>query len=391
MYDLSRWSRMILYVRLTIMDEKYIFQNEITRRRFLLMAAGLAVASMFPSCGSAELKKSRLQTVQKSPNYKNGVFVNPVPTSIYTESNIWDVTWRWMTKRNRILEPTQELDFKSDVVCYPLLVNNGLRAIWIGHSTVLIEIDGKRFLTDPMWSKRATPVRPFGPVRFFDSPLMLEQIPKIDGVIISHDHFDHLDCATITKLGKTGVMFYVPLGVGHLLESWGISNGQIKELDWWDQVSVGKNHTLIATPARHFSGRGLFNRNSTLWCSWVIKGREHNVFFGGDGGMWPGFKTIGDKYGPFDISFLQIGAYNSDWKNIHMFPEEAVKAHLDLKGGVLLPIHWGTFNLAFHSWTEPVERLLTSAHESNIKLSLPRPGQLIDLQDISVNSYWWKS
>ncbi len=373
------------------MDVKRIFLNNVTRRRFLSAAAGWTVALMFPSCSSAEYKKSRLQSVHKSPNYKNGVFLNPVPTSIYTDSNICEVSWRWMTKRSGPLEPTHELNFKTNVVCDSSFSHNSLRITWIGHSTVLIEIDGKRFLTDPIWSKRASPVGPFGPVRFFEPPITLAQIPQIDGVIISHDHFDHLDRATITKLGKTGAIFYAPLGVGHHLESWGIPNGQIKEMDWWDQVSIGKNHTLITTPARHFSGRSLFNRNSTLWCSWVIKSRDRTVFFGGDGGMWPGFKTIGDKYGPFDVSLLQIGAYCSDWKNIHLFPEEAVQAHLDLKGEVLLPIHWGTFNLAFHSWTEPVERLLTAASENNVKLSLPRPGQFIDLPNFSINSHWWKT
>jgi L-ascorbate metabolism protein UlaG (beta-lactamase superfamily) len=346
---------------------------------------------MLASCRSSEVKKTGLQSVHNSPNCKNGVFINPVHTDIYTGSNLWDVTWRWITKRNRVLEPTQTLKFKSDATFHSPLSDNGLRIVWIGHSTLLIEIDGKRFLTDPVWSKRATPVRPFGPVRFFDPPIALEDIPKIDGIIISHDHFDHLDCATIQKLGKTGVTFYAPLGVGQHLEAWGISNDRIKEMDWWDKAFVGKGHSLVATPARHFSGRSLFRRNRTLWCSWVIKGSTHRVFFGGDGGMWPGFKAIGDKYGPFDISFVQIGAYNSDWKNIHMFPEEAVQAHLDLKGNVLVPIHWGTFNLAFHTWTEPVERLLTSAKENNIRLSLPEPGQSIKFPETSINSYWWTS
>jgi len=372
------------------MNEKYFFKNDITRRRFLHLAAGMVAASMLPSCCGVRYESPRLQNVQNSPNYKNGVFVNPVPTTTFAESNYLSVFWRWIRKKNSLLEPSRPLNFKSDIIGPTPPCNQGLRVMWMGHSTILLEIDGKRFITDPMLSSRASPGGPFGPARFFESPMKADQMPKIDGVIISHDHFDHLDRPTIKELGRTGVMFYVPLGVGHYLDSWDIPDNQITELDWWDQVSIGEDHALVATPARHFSGRALFGRKRTLWFSFVIRGKQHRVFFGGDGGMWPGFKTIGEKYGPFDISFLEVGGYNFDWKNVHMFPEEAVAAQLNLGGSVLLPIHWGTFNLAFHTWTEPVERLITAAEENNVKLSLPRPGQIVSLPDICVNSGWWK-
>jgi len=369
------------------MTERLTCDGKLTRRHFLLTVAGWLVYTMLPSCRSTEIKRSRRQAIHNSPNFKNGVFSNPLFTSIYTDSNPWDVFWRFISKPDHLLEPVHKLKFRSDVVFHNPFHPKGLWAMWIGHSTVLIEIDGKRFLSDPVWSKKLSP---FGPVRFFDPPITLDRIPELDGVIVSHDHLDHLDRETIKRLGKRGVAFYVPLGVGHHLDSWGIPNDQINELDWWDQVSVGKNHVLIATPARHFSGRGLFDRNTTLWSSWIIKGKEHTVFFGGDGGMWPGFKDIGDNYGPFDLSLLQIGAYSSSWKNIHMFPEEAVQAHLDLKAEVLLPIHWGSFNLAFHTWTDPIERLLVSAREKNIKLSVPCPGQHVCSPHISVNADWWE-
>ena len=378
------------FIENTIMTEKCIIKDGLTRRSFLEGTAGLVYTTLFLGC-SPNFKGARLQAIHSSSNYKNGVFVNSIPTPLYTGTNFWKVSWRWMTTSNEFGEPSQELRFNSDVISSNPLSNNGLQVMWVGHSTIWIEIDGKRFLIDPMWSKRSSPIGMFGPARFFDTPIALNQVPKLDGVIISHDHADHLDYATIKQLKKTGVTFYVPLGVGYYLESWDIPKDRIKELDWWDQLSIGKDLTLIATPARHFSGRSLFDQNSTLWSSWIFKGREHKVFFSGDSGMFPGFKTIGDKYGPFDITFLEIAAYDADWENVHMVPEEAVQAHLDLKGKVMLPIHWGTFNLAFHSWTEPVERLLISAKKRNIQLSLPKPGQIVSLPEISINSYWWKS
>ncbi|MBT7891612.1 MAG: hypothetical protein HN580_21530, partial [Deltaproteobacteria bacterium] len=331
-----------------------------------------------------------MTTIQASPNYKKGKFKNPVPTVVMKEGTTWDTMKRWFSDSDT-REPSGEFDFSVNSFSPSPISENGLGIIWVGHSTLLIEIDGKRFLTDPMWSKRASPVGFAGPARFFPPPLTLEQLPKLDGVIISHDHLDHLDSATVQKLASTDVMFYTPLGVGRHLTSWGISETRIKELDWWDQISVGNDHELIAAPARHFSGRGLFDRNETQWCSWVIKGKSHKVFFGGDSGLFPGFKTIGDKYGPFDITFLEIGAHDANWPDIHLGPHHAIEAHLDLRGKVLLPIHWGLFNLAFHAWDEPVETLLKVARERKVSLSLPVPGRYINAPELGTISHWWRS
>ncbi len=328
--------------------------------------------------------------IQNSPNYKKGKFKNPVPTVVMKDGTTWDTMKRWFSDTD-IREPSVEFDFSDKSFAANPVSNKGLQIMWVGHSTLLIEIDGKRFLTDPMWSHRASPVGFAGPARFFSPPITLDQLPKLDGVIISHDHLDHLDKLTVQKLATTGVVFYTPLGVGRHLSSWGISETQIKELDWWEEIPVGNDHTLISTPARHFSGRGLFDRYETQWCAWVITGKKHKVFFGGDSGLFSGFKTIGDKYGPFDITFLEIGAYHANWSDIHLGPHNAIDAHLDLRGKVLLPIHWGMFNLAFHAWNEPVETLLKVAGEKQISLSLPTPGRFISAPELSTNSYWWRT
>jgi L-ascorbate metabolism protein UlaG (beta-lactamase superfamily) len=267
--------------------------------------------------------------------------------------------------------------------------NHALRATWLGHSTVLIEIDGRRYLTDPIWSRRCSPVPLAGPSRFFDVPVALEDIPHLDGVIISHDHYDHLDEATIRKLAGRDIIFHVPLGVERHLVRWGISADRIREFDWWDELDLGGGHRLIAAPARHFSGRGPLQKDKTLWASWIIVGPRHRVYFGGDGGYQPAFRTIGDAYGPFDITMLEIGAYHPNWGDIHLGPEMALRAHRDLRGRSLLQIHWGTFQLALHTWTEPVEQVRSGSKEMGIRLLLPEPGQPVDGEGGSVDSGWW--
>ncbi|PKN19532.1 MAG: MBL fold metallo-hydrolase [Deltaproteobacteria bacterium HGW-Deltaproteobacteria-6] len=326
----------------------------------------------------------------KSKNFQGDKFVNPIPTTISKPGTLSSTLWKWISG-DEDRQPRFKIEpFKTDADQLNSLPASGLRVTWISHSTVLIEIDGKRFLTDPMWSKRASPFSFAGPSRFFDPPLALDKLPKIDGVIISHDHYDHLDEATIIKLGKQGINFYMPLGVGEYLEEWGIPAGQIHELDWSDSIMVGENHKLTATPACHFSGRSLFGRDKTLWASWVIAGAKHKVYFGGDSGYFPGYKDIGEKYGPFDLTILEIGAYHPNWGAIHLGPVNAVKAHIDLQGKILLPVHWGTFTLALHEWAAPVEELIAEANSKHIALMLPRPGQPLSVPNLAFNSEWWK-
>lgn len=278
--------------------------------------------------------------------------------------------------------------FKTDTSVYNTPPASGLRVTLIGHSSLLIEIDGKRILTDPVWSNRVSFTQLFGPKRFFQPPMALDELPKLDAIIQSHDHYDHLDESTIKYFADKDVPFYCSLGVGQHLEKWGIAKTRITELDWGDSAIIGTDVELRATPSRHFSGRGITGRNETLWSSFVIKGPVHNIFFGADSGWFPGFKDIGDAFGPFDLTMLEIGAYGQYWPDIHMGPDHASNAHLALNGKLMMPIHWGTFSLAPHAWYEPIERLEGYAEAKHIKLFVPEPGKPTEVREYS--SDWWK-
>ncbi len=263
-----------------------------------------------------------------------------------------------------------------------------LAATWLGHASVLLEIDGHRVLADPVWSERVSPSRTVGPHRLHPLPFDPADLPELDAVVISHDHYDHLDTATVDLLVRTQrAPFLVPLGVGAHLRGWGVPDDRIVELDWDEAFDIGEL-TLVCTEARHFSGRG-FARNTTLWSSWALLGPHHKVFFGGDTGYTPAFAGIGARYGPFDLTVLPIGAYGDAWPDIHMNPEEAAQAHGDLGGGILLPIHWATFDLAFHPWAEPVERLLAAVETRDVQLALPRPGGRIEPGSPLPAERWW--
>jgi L-ascorbate metabolism protein UlaG (beta-lactamase superfamily) len=319
---------------------------------------------------------------------KGKKFLNPVPTEMATGGNITDVLWKYLNNKAETI-PKQALGpFFTDIKIYKTSPLSGLRITWIGHSSVLIEIDGKRILTDPVWSSRASFSPVIGPKRFFVPPLALNDLPPLDAVIISHDHYDHLDKNAIYQLAHFPVPFYCSLGVGKYLQEWGVDKNRITEMDWTDETCIGDDCTLTAVPARHFSGRSLNNRFETLWCAFVIKGNRHNIFFGADSGWFEGFKEIGNVYGPFDLTLLEIGAYNESWADIHMGPQKATDAHIALKGNLMMPIHWGTFNLALHAWNEPIEKLLQYAAGKDIKLFLPQPGIPTEVTG-SYNSNWW--
>ncbi len=237
---------------------------------------------------------------------------------------------------------------------------DGLRAIWFGHSSVLVEIDGVRLMTDPVLSDRVSPV-PIGPKRMHAPPIKLADLSGIDAVLISHDHYDHLDMKTIQHLASQGTQFYVGLGVGAHLERWKVAPAQIHEMDWWESIEL-KNVQINCTPARHYSGRKRQD-NSTLWASWVVKGAQHSFYFSGDTGYAEHFRAIRERFGDTDLNLIKIGAYGTppSWLDIHMDPESAVRANLDLGGGILLPVHWATFNLSYHAWDEPILRTLRAA------------------------------
>jgi len=269
---------------------------------------------------------------------------------------------------------------------------SGLRATWLGHSTVLLELDGVRVLTDPVWGPRASPSWIIGPKRFQPVPVELDALPAIDVVVISHDHYDHLDYATILKLARTPVPFVVPLGVGARLERWGIPAGRVTELDWWDSWSMpGADLAVTAAPSQHFSGRSVRDRNATLWASFAIRTSRHKVFFSGDTGLTTQYAEIRDRLGPFDLVMLEVGAFHPAWGHIHLGPVNALEAHALLGGGALLPVHWGTFSLAIHDWDEPVEELLALAPRRDARLLMPRLGEPVEPDRVAGPTPWWRA
>lgn len=330
---------------------------------------------------------------QRSPNYRDGAFVNLDPASMIS----LDRQQQWVLAREFLDGRAATRPAAPIPLVTPNPADHGVGAAdlavrWYGHSTAMVEVDGYRVLTDPIWSRRCSPSALVGPRRLHEPPTPLEALPAVDAVLISHDHYDHLDMDTVVRLARTQrAPFLVPLGVGAHLRTWRIPEHRIVELDWYESRRIG-DLRITCTPARHFSGR-LFARNTTLWASWVIAGPRHRAFFGGDTGYTKSFTEIGVDHGPFDLTLLPIGAYHPAWPDIHMNPEEAVRAHLDMAeadSGLLVPIHWATFRLAPHPWSEPVERLLAAADPARVPVAVPRPGERVDRDSASASDQWWR-
>jgi L-ascorbate metabolism protein UlaG (beta-lactamase superfamily) len=357
-----------------------------------LLAGGWVLRAMHGAPAALGATPAEIEAVaRRSPHFSDGAFVNidpASPVSLEREEQrqiVWDLIGSRSTARPPTPIPVVATD-AGDPEAQRLAV------CWFGHSSALMEIDGYRILADPIWSRRCSPSQTVGPERMHEVPVALERLAAVDAVIISHDHYDHLDMDTIVSLARMQrAPFVVPLGVGAHLRKWGIPDGRIVELDWHESHRIGEL-TLICTPARHFSGR-LFTRNTTLWASWVIAGPQHRAFFGGDTGYTKSFTEIGADHGPFDVTLLPIGAYHPAWPDIHMNPEEAVRAHLDMAQpdtGLLVPIHWATFRLAPHPWSEPVERLLKAADAQGVQVAVPRPGQRVQAQPEPTLDPWWR-
>ncbi|MEO8191869.1 MAG: MBL fold metallo-hydrolase [Acidobacteriota bacterium] len=331
---------------------------------------------------------AQLERVRHSPQFRDGKFRNGQPTRTVAGS------YRELARRQFFgpekREPAGAVPvvrrLKSDYSSPPA---SGLRATWIGWSSVLLEIDGRIVLTDPIWSERCSPSTLVGPKRFHAPPIALDDLPAVDLVIISHDHYDHLDMPTVQALAARGTHFAVPLGIGAHLVRWGVPASQTHELDW-NETLPWKDLSVTSTPARHYSGRNPRHGNETLWTSWVVRGPRHRIFFSGDSGYSPAFADIGARDGPFDLTLIKIGASDPTWSEIHMTPEEAVRTHRDLRGAVMLPVHWGTFNLAFHAWKEPPDRALAAAASEGVKIVIPRPGEFVDPSALpDRQETWW--
>ncbi|MCP9235232.1 MBL fold metallo-hydrolase [Lewinella sp. JB7] len=265
------------------------------------------------------------------------------------------------------------------------------RVVWLGHSSFLIEMDGQVILIDPVFSDYAAPHAMLGRKRFNDAmPFELGELPRVDAVLISHDHYDHLDYATVRQLKDRVGRVIVPLGVGNHFRAWGVAEDRIEELDWWEETHLG-SITLALTPARHSSGRGLTDQNTTLWGSWCLLGERQKLFFSGDGGYSKYFREIGETYGPFDFGMIECGQYDVKWADVHMSPEESVQAGIDVRAKTIMPIHWGAFSLANHPWTEPVERFRQRAADLGVAISTPRIGEVITIHsDAYPTVQWWK-
>jgi L-ascorbate metabolism protein UlaG (beta-lactamase superfamily) len=361
----------------------------------LTEAASAAGRALRPDSFGADPTGDRLERIRRSPNFVAGAFRNPVAARMARPDSVLPLLRTYLRPEDRAKRtpsgtiPVRRLT-AADLSAPP---SSGLRVTWLGHSSVLVEIDGRRVLFDPVWGERCSPVRGVGPKRLHPAPLPLDQLGPVDVVVVSHDHYDHLDMPTIQALIGSGAPFAVPLGLGAHLEHWGVPLSRIIELDW-NESAVAAGLRLTATPARHFCGRGLRNNGPTLWSSWVVAGPGHRVFHSGDTGYFPGFTDIGAMHGPFDATMIAVGAYSEFWPDIHLNPEEAVRAHRDLSGGdphgVMLPMHWGTFRLAPHPWGEPAERALAAALAEGTRLVVPRPGQPFEPISAPALDPWWR-
>lgn len=329
----------------------------------------------------------RLERIQQSAQWRDGRFRNALPR---VDGPLTESISRWLFGGGSphaspdaplVVQRRTRPEFDTVPV-------SGLRVTWLGHSTALIELGGQRVLTDPMWGQRASPLSWVGPGRFFPPPLALADLPHIDAVVISHDHYDHLDMNTVRALAARGTRFIVPLGIGARLAGWDVPAAQVTELDWWENVAIG-SLTITATPSRHFSGRWIHDPDQTLWAGWSIASRSGRVYYSGDTALLDDMEAIGARLGPFDIALIEIGEYDALWSDVHLGPEQAVRASRIVRASALLPVHWATFALALHGWTEPIERTLVAAAREGVRVATPVPGESVEPSRTLPNRRWW--
>jgi len=353
----------------------------------LITLVGVVFVNVSPQFG-AGAKDASLERIRKSPNFLNGAFINSEKT-LQSTGFKWSTIPKFFTDGNN-KTPKVDLPVEKLSTKYFETEPQQPRITWFGHSAAFVELEGLNIFIDPMLGEVPAPHPMLGSKRFQkELPISIDSLPKIDVVLISHDHYDHLDYGSIVKLKDKVEQFYVPLGIKAHLTSWGIDADKITEFDWWESINYN-GVKFVSTPARHFSGRGVTNRNSTLWCSWVLKSDNSNIFFSGDSGYGKHFKEIGEKYGPFDFTMMECGQYNEQWAQIHMSPEETIQASIDVQSNLVMPIHWGSFKLALHSWDDPIVRASAKANELNVTITTPKVGEAIVLGGSDFPSEkWW--
>ncbi len=348
-----------------------------------------------PTFGGSPNPESKVR-IKNSPNFNGKNFINLIPTQPFTYKTNDKNTGKIDLLKNFLFPPkdknpkkivSEKLNTKS--------FTNG-EFIWLGHSTILFKTNNTTIITDPVFHNAAPIPFMVQPFKMSNKP-KIKDLPFIDVVLISHDHYDHLDYKAIKKLNSKVGHFCVPLGVKAHLLRWGIPNKKISEYDWYEQAIIN-DIKLIFTPSRHFSGRGIFNRNTTLWGSWVVISPKIKIYFSGDGGYSPEFAKIGQRFGKFDIAFIENGAYNKRWENIHMLPEQSAQAGIDVQAKIILPIHWSKFDLSTHKWNEPVKRIKealflhndTISEQQKIQLATPKIGEIFSLEKYPQSEWWEK-
>ena len=365
-----------------------MFRHQPRTRILVFTTVLIAMAYSILSCAALPAT-----SYTSSPQHAEGKFHNTAPREQPGFFKTAAIFWRFATDKPADTVPSQPLPVQAlsqaDLLAAPDL------SLWrLGHSTMLLKIGGKFWLTDPVFSERASPFQFLGPKRFHAPPIAMDDLPAITGVILSHDHYDHLDYDAIQQLAPKVAHFVAPLGVDDRLIAWGVPAAKVQQFDWWQGATI-EGLRLVATPAQHFSGRGLSDGNRTLWASWVLMAGEGaaqvRIFFSGDTGYFDGFKAIGERYGPFDLTMIETGAYDAQWPDIHMQPHESLKAHQDVKGRHLMPIHNGTFDLALHPWTEPFERITTLAADAAVPLVAPIMGERLDIRAPALSNHWWRT
>ena len=353
--------------------------------RFLLGTLSLVLIAFVGYSALASAKTP----AHGSPQFKDGKFVNPVRMRELGFGEVAKIWWTFMFDKPAGTAPTQPIPVQA-ITRAGLLAAPDNTMFRLGHSSSLLKLKGEFYLLDPVFSQRASPVQWAGPERFHAPPISLADLPPLKAVILSHDHYDHLDHATVLALASKTAHFLAPLGVGDRLVEWGVDPAKVRQLDWWQELELGGLRFAL-TPAQHFSGRGLGDRNSTLWASWVIMTGDLRLFYSGDTGYFDGFKAIGEKYGPFDVALVETGAYDKQWPDVHMQPEETLQAFRDLKGAWLLPVHNGTFDLARHRWQDPFERITTLGKEGGVAITTPVIGEPLNLKQPHAGSAWWRA